>query len=100
MPGLLSGETRLFPIIGDPIIFVKSPERLTSGFEARGHNGMCIPMQVAEADLDVVMRGLTRTFNVDGLLVTMPHKFTAFTYCATSSDRAKMLSVVSVIRRN
>src|SRR5258708_6633434 len=30
----------------------------------------------------------------------MPHKFTAFTYCATSSERAKLLGVVSVIRRN
>lgn len=96
----LSGETRLFPIIGDPIIFVKSPQRLTSGFEARGHNGICVPMQVPEPDLEVVMRGLTHTPNVDGLLVTMPHKFKAFTYCATSSERAKLLSVVSVIRRN
>jgi shikimate dehydrogenase len=30
----------------------------------------------------------------------MPHKFTAFAHCATSSERAKMLGVVSVIRRN
>ena len=96
----LSGETRLFPIIGDPIIFAKSPQRLTSGFEARGHNGICIPMQVSEADLDVVMPGLTRTPNVDGVLVTMPHKFAAFSYCATSSERANMLGVVSVMRRN
>ena len=96
----LSGETRLFPIIGEPIIFVKSPQRLTSGFEARGHNGICIPMQVGEADLDPVMQGLTHTPNVDGLLVTMPHKFTAFSYCASSSERAKMLGVVSVMRRN
>ena len=50
----LSGETRLFPIIGDPIKFVQSPSRLTSGFEARGHNGVCIPMQVSAADLEVV----------------------------------------------
>jgi shikimate dehydrogenase len=96
----LSGETRLFPIIGDPISFVKSPQLLTSGFEAQGHNCICIPMQVPEADLEVVMRGLARTPNVDGLLVTMPHKFTAFTHCATSSERAKMLGVASVIRRN
>jgi len=96
----LSGETRLFPIIGDPIKFVKSPQRLTSGFEARGHNALCMPMQVAEADLEAVMAGLTRTPNVDGLLVTMPHKFTAFARCATSSERARMLGVVSVMRRN
>ena len=100
MPGNLSGESRLFPIIGDPIIYVKSPQRLTSGFEARGHNGICIPMQVSTADLEAVMGGLTRTANVDGLLVTMPHKFTVFTYCATSSETARLFGVVSVTRRN
>jgi len=96
----LSGETRLFPIIGDPIIFAKSPQRLTSGFAARGHNGICVPMQVPDGDLEIVMQGLTRTPNVDGLLVTMPHKFAAFSYCATSSERARLLRVVSVTRRN
>ncbi len=96
----LSGETRLFPIIGDPIIFAKSPQRLTSGFDARGHNGICVPMQVPDGSLEGVIRGLTRTSNVDGLLITMPHKFSAFSYCATSSERAKLLGVVSVMRRN
>src|SRR5258706_5934498 len=96
----LNGETRLFPIIGDPIIYVKSPERLTSGFVARGHNGICVPMQVPEGALESVMQGLTRIPNIDGLLVTMPHKFTAYTCCATSSERSKLLQVVSVMRRN
>jgi shikimate dehydrogenase len=96
----LNGETRLFPIIGDPIIYVKSPERLTSGFATRGHNGICVPMQVPEGDLDIVMHGLTRIRNIDGLLVTMPHKFAAYTYCATSSERSRLLNVVSVMRRN
>jgi len=100
MPDLLSGETRLFPIIGDPIVYVKIPPRLTSDFASRGHNGICVPMQVPAADLEVVMRGLTRTLNVDGVLVTMPHKNATFSYCATSSERAKLLGVVSVIRRN
>jgi shikimate dehydrogenase len=91
MHGPLSGETRLFPIIGDPIRYVKIPPRLTSDFAARGHNGICIPMQVQKEDLEVAMRGLTRTLNVDGVLITMPHKSAAFSYCATSSERAKML---------
>lgn len=96
----LSGETRLYPIFGDPIKFVKIPKRLTSDFEARGHNGICVPMLVAEGDLDPVMQGLTRMRNVDGLLITMPHKFTAFAYCATSSETARVFGVVSVMRRN
>ena len=100
MLGHLSGATRLFPIIGDPIKYVESPMRLTRTFEERDYNGICVPMQVAADGLDAVMAGLTAARNVDGILVTMPHKFTAFAYCATSSERAKMLGVVSVIRRN
>jgi shikimate 5-dehydrogenase len=96
----LSGDTRLYPIIGDPIRFVESPQRLTTSFAERGHNGICVPMQVPDGDLDVVMGALTRTANVAGVLVTMPHKRTAVGYCATSSERARMLGVVSVIRRN
>jgi shikimate dehydrogenase len=96
----LNGETRLFPIIGDPIIYVKSPERLTSGFAARGYNGLCVPMQVPEGALESVMQGFTRIPNIDGLLVTMPHKFAAYSYCTTSSERSKLLQVVSVMRRN
>ena len=96
----LSGTTRLFPIIGDPVKYAESPVRLTRTFGERGHNGVCIPMQVSAGGLDVVMAGLAATPNVDGILVTMPHKHTAFAHCTTSSERARMLGVVSVIRRN
>jgi shikimate dehydrogenase len=100
MFGQLSGATRLFPIIGDPIKYVESPMRLTRTFQERDYNGICVPMQVPADDLDAVMAGLTAARNVDGILVTMPHKFTAFAHCTTNSERAKMLGVVSVIRRN
>jgi len=96
----LSGSTRLFPIIGDPITFVESPVWLTRTFAERGHDGICVPLQVPAGALEVVMAALTASTNVDGILVTMPHKQAAFGYCATSSERAARLQVVSVIRRN
>src|SRR5258707_11899937 len=96
----LSGLTRLYPIIGDPIDFVESPKTLTRSFAEHGHNGMCVPMQVPRSDLELVMAGLTYTRNVDGVLVTMPHKRAAMSYCTTSSDRPRMLGVVSVMRRS
>jgi shikimate dehydrogenase len=95
----LSGETALFPIIGDPIAFVKSPHALTAGFDARGKNAVCIPMHVAADDFPVVMEALTRTPNVEGLLITMPHKETAFAFCAGSDKTSAMLGGVSVMRR-
>lgn len=96
----LSGATRLYPIIGDPIVHVKTPNRLTATFAERGHDGICVPMRVREGDLDAVMAGLTATPNVDGLLVTMPHKNAAFAHCATASETSKLLRVVSVARRD
>lgn len=96
----LCGASRLFPIIGDPVSFTKSPKSLSASFAARGHDGICIPMEVPEADIDPVMQGLARTRNIDGMLVTMPHKATAFGYCATHSETAGLLRSVSVMRRN
>ena len=96
----LNGETSLYPIIGDPIIYVESPQRLTEAFVQKGHNGICIPMQVADGKLDSVVLGLQDVRNVLGLLVTMPHKNAMFSRCATSSEVSKLLGVVSVARRN
>jgi shikimate dehydrogenase len=96
----LSGQTRLFPIIGEPIQYVESPVSLTRTLTARGQKAVCIPLQVPADTLDVVMAGLTAVSNVDGMLVTMPHKHSAFAYCATNSERAGRLGVVSVMRRN
>jgi len=54
----LSGASRLFPIIGDPIRYVESPVWLTNTFADRGRNGVCVPVQVPDGALDVVMAGL------------------------------------------
>jgi shikimate dehydrogenase len=79
---------------------VKSPQRLTASFEARGHNGICVPMQVPDGGLEGVIRGLQPVANVRGFLITMPHKNAMFAYCSTTSETSKLLGVVSVVRRN
>lgn len=96
----LDGATRVFPIIGDPIVYVESPVLLTRTLAARGHNGVCVPIGVPAGRLAEAMSGLSAMSNVDGILVTMPHKFAASRYCATRSARTQLLGVVSVIRRN
>jgi len=100
MSEFLSGETLLYPIIGDPISFVKSPQQLTAKFEERNHNGICVPMQVPGGALENVIRGLGSVQNVRGLLITMPHKNTMFAFCTTSSKTARLLGAVNVARRN
>ena len=96
----LDGATRLYPIIGDPIIYARSPTVFSAGLAARGRNALCVPLEAPDGALDAVMQCLGASRNVDGILVTMPHKFTTFPYCATVTDTSRLLRVVSVLRRN
>jgi shikimate dehydrogenase len=96
---LPDGGTRLHLILGDPIAQVKSPAGITRGFAARGRNAMLLPAHVAAAELDAFLAGVARMRNLDGLVVTVPHKFAAFRHCATATERARFLGAVNVMRR-
>jgi shikimate dehydrogenase len=94
-----SGATRLFPVVGDPIAQVKSPYGVTEAFEARGANAICVPMQVAPGDWPGFVACMRSMKNVDGLIVTVPHKFAAFAACDAVTERAAFLRTVNTIRR-
>jgi shikimate dehydrogenase len=96
----LSGATRVIAIIGDPIAQVKSPSGVTQRLIDRGVNAVVVPIHVGSADLAAFFAGITPLRNVDGLIVTVPHKLDAYHYCATSTARAGFLSGVNVLRRN
>lgn len=100
MPIALSGATRLIPIVGDPIAQVKSPAGMSAAFAEAGRDTLVVPAHVAPADLATWMAGLAVTRNVDGLIVTVPHKFAVYGYCATTSEAARFLGAVNVLRRN
>jgi shikimate dehydrogenase len=96
----LSGATRLFPLVGDPVAQVKSPSGVTRAFEERGADAICVAMQIAPADFGGYIATMRASHNVDGLIVTVPHKFAAFDACDTVTDRARFLRTVNVIRRS
>lgn len=96
----LSGATRVHVIVGDPIAQVKSPFGVTQAFEAHGRDAICIPANVATKDLARWFEGISLARNVDGIIVTVPHKFDCHAFCATSSPRAQFLGAVNIIRRN
>jgi shikimate dehydrogenase len=95
----LSGATRIHVTIGDPIAQVKSPAGLTAGFVAREHNAIMIPMQVKSADVDEFFRLMKRVPNLDGIVITVPHKPAAFRHCDVTSERSRVLGVANVMRR-
>lgn len=94
-----TGATRLYVIVGDPIAQVRSPAGVSAAFAARGHDGILMPVQVAPADLADFLSIATRLKNLDGIVVTIPHKFACYQACASATERAHVLRTVNLMRR-
>jgi len=95
----LSGATRLYAIVGDPVAQVKSPDGVTASLRARGHDAVLIPAQVAPEHLTLFFDAATQLKNLDGLVITVPHKFASYRYCRSASERSSFLGAVNVMRR-
>lgn len=95
----LSGATRLYVIIGDPIAQVRAPAGVTAAFSERGHDGILVPVQVATADVPDFLSVATRLKNLDGIVATIPHKFACYEACASATHRAHFLRVANLLRR-
>lgn len=95
----LDGETRIFLIVGDPIAQVKSPGNLSRILAERGANALVIPAHVAAVDFDAFMRSVALMRNLDGIVVTVPHKAAALAWCGAASDRAKGAGAANILCR-
>lgn len=95
-----SGATRVIYVVGDPIAQVKSPAGVTAMLRERGLNAIVVPAHVAPADLAQWVAATTAMRNVDGIIVTVPHKFAALALCQHSTARAASIGAVNVMRRD
>lgn len=95
----LTGETVLFPIVGDPIGQVKSPELLTRILVARGINGLVIPAHLSAAEYPSFVAAMKAAQNVRGVIATVPHKQATLTLCDFPSERARFAGSVNVMHK-
>jgi shikimate dehydrogenase len=96
----LTGATRLNVILGDPIAQVKSPGGVTQAFIDRAHDGVLVPVQIGAEELNSFLAIADRVKNLDGVIVTVPHKFACFKHCSSASARASFLGAVNIMRRH
>lgn len=94
-----TGATRLYAIVGDPIAQVRSPAGVTAAFAASGHDGILVPVRISVADLPDFLSLAPRLKNLDGLVVTIPHKFACYQACTSATERAHFLRSVNLMRR-
>nr|WP_175800237.1 shikimate dehydrogenase [Burkholderia anthina] len=95
----LSGATRVHFIVGDPIAQVRSPKGVTAALREAGLDALVVPAHVAPDDLAAFFAGVTPMRNVDGVIITVPHKFSAAGFCTSLSDEAAFLGAANTLRR-
>jgi len=70
---MISGETKVYGIIGNPIAHTMSPPMHNAAFKELELNCIYVPFLVEEAGLVHAIEGM-RAMDIKGLNVTMPHK--------------------------
>jgi shikimate dehydrogenase len=95
----ITGKTKLFAIVADPITQVKTPQAINAHMEKHDFDGVLVPMQVSPAELPTLMAGLKQTKNMMGIVVTVPHKTAIVNLCDEVTLAAKQVGAVNVIRR-
>ena len=95
----IDGSTRLYGIVGDPIVQVKSPELYCELFAAARMNAVMLPMHVLPDRFDTAMPALMGIDNLDGLLVTVPYKARAVAFADRLGPTASRINALNALRR-
>lgn len=69
----VSGQTRLYCLLGDPVSHSKSPAMMNAAFAAASIDGVYLALRVSTGALGSVMEAL-REIDCGGVNVTAPHK--------------------------
>jgi shikimate dehydrogenase len=97
---IITGGTRLFAIIGDPIRQVGSP-RVFNPIMARNKvDAVLVPMRIAPADLGLAVAGLKAIGNLDGLIITIPHKMAMMALVDEVSPTGRLVGAINAVRRD
>jgi shikimate dehydrogenase len=92
----ISGKTRVYGVIGDPIEHTLSPTMHNAAFNHLKVDFVFLAFRVKAAELENAMRGM-RGLGIRGLNVTMPHKNSVTKYLDEVDLTVKFLGSVNTI---
>jgi len=95
----ITGTTRLFGVIADPIDHVRACEVFNPRFRARGLDAVLVPFHVGAAELTAALDGFRALANLGGVLVTIPHKEAILDRVDAVGPQAERVGAGNVIRR-
>lgn len=96
----ITGKTKIFPIVGDPIETVVSPPAVNSWFSDQGLDAVMTPLEIPAHALPGFWNLLRGSSTFLGCSVTYPHKRAAFAAVDRRTARANRLGALNTIRRD
>lgn len=94
----VDGATRVFAVLGHPVLHSRSPEMQNAAFCASGLNGVYVALDVPPDRLARALEGL-HAAGFAGLNLTLPHKEAAVRLCARLTPEAERAGVVNTLGR-
>jgi shikimate dehydrogenase len=94
-----NGQLRIYGVIGDPVSQVRAPFPMTQRLRQAGLNAALLPLHVPVDVLPAIFDSLKLIGNLDGLVVTVPHKMPMAELVDRSSERVRLVGAINVARR-
>lgn len=95
----VNGSTRLFGIVGHPVAQVKTPQLMNPLFNAAQMNAICVAFDAPVEHFETIIGGLKDIANLDGLVITVPHKVSATALVDKLSPVAQRVGAINAMRR-
>jgi len=96
----ISGTTRVFLILGDPVAQVRAPEAFNHLFARHGADAVLVPANVPPAELEGFVRHVLKARNIDGLWLAIPHKTPMVALLDRCDRLGSAAGAVNAARRN
>ena len=97
---MITGNTKLFCIVADPIKQVKTPQIFNAYLEQEGVDAVLVPAHVKPSDLEDVVSGFRKIKNLAGIIVTVPHKIAVVPMCDNLDELARFVGAVNFIHKD
>ena len=98
VPMSITGATRIFGVIADPIDHVRAPMVFNPLLAEKGIDAVLVPFHIRPAELESTLRALAGMPNCGGVCVTIPHKIAAAELCDELGPAASITGAVNAIR--
>jgi shikimate dehydrogenase len=96
----ITGSTRVFYILGDPVAQVRAPEVYNRLFEQHGLDAVLVPLKLPAAALPGFLEHGMRAENIGGFWATIPHKPALAALLEPSDPVAAIAGAVNAVKRH